>query len=290
MNYCINYYGKEIELFNTIDEINIDSTHTKNLKRDLEEFCTVHKNQRINLIIDDYQQALDKEWIPFIFDFQQEHKEFKIYIRFPYMDEEYYPALKEKYKEMKFYLNIYVKDWDTLQGLIKEGVSDIFIVEEMGFDLKRAAAVAQDNHVHIRVFPNVAQSSWKSTPAAKKFWIRPEDLHYYEEYIDTCEFYGTNEQQQIFYNIYVNDKKWVGDLNDLIIDLNEEVYSMCLLPRFGEKRVYCNHRCLKGEHCQMCNIIFELSKNLKENNLGFKIEKEKKEETEEWQEVELVKH
>jgi hypothetical protein len=70
---------------------------------------------------------------------------------------------------MKFYFNIYVKDWDTLHGLINEGVSDIFIVEEMGFQLVDAAAIAHEAKVQIRIFPNVAQSSWGPAPALKKF-------------------------------------------------------------------------------------------------------------------------
>jgi hypothetical protein len=50
---------------------------------------------------------------------------------------------------------------------------------------------------------------------------------------------------------------------------------MCLLPRFGEKRVSCKHRCQHGVNCQMCNILLELSKNLEESNLRIKIDKNK---------------
>ena len=110
MKYCFNYYGKDIELLNSIDEINVELSHIKNLERDLKEFCDLHKNQRINLIIDDYEIALNKKQIPYVFDFQQQNKEYNLYIRLPGIDKEYYPMLKDKYKDMKFFLNIYAKD------------------------------------------------------------------------------------------------------------------------------------------------------------------------------------
>ena len=276
MKYCINYYGQENDLLDKADEINIELNHIKNLERDLMDFCELHKNQRINICISNYELAIDKKWIPYVFDFQKKYIEYNLFIRLPNIDEQYYPALKEKYPNMKFYFNTYAKDWDILQGLITEKVSDIYIVEEFGFSLKEIAAVAHENNIRIRVFPNVAQSSWKTTPALKKFWIRPEDISYYENIIDVCEFYGKYEQQKVFYDVYKIDKKWSGNLNNLIIDLNEDINSMCLLPRFGEKRVYCEHRCLKNTHCEMCDVIFDLSKNLDKNKIRFKIDEEEK--------------
>lgn len=52
MKYCIDFYGKQTDLLNLVDEINIDLLKIKDLG-DLEEFCEQHKNQRINLCIND---------------------------------------------------------------------------------------------------------------------------------------------------------------------------------------------------------------------------------------------
>lgn len=278
MNYCLEYKGQEYENYKLVEELNIDLTNLKNIERDLEEFCQEHISQRINLIISNYNEAVDKGYLPYIFDFQQEHKEFKIYIRLPYIDEEYYPALKEKYKDMKFYLNIYARDYDTIQGLIAEGVSDIYLTEEICFDIENAAGVAHSSNVRVRVFPNIAQSSWERTSPLKKFWIRPEDVLYYENLVDTFEFIGTPKQQNTLYDIYVKDKRWDGNLKNLIEGLNEDINSMCLLPRFGEKRVRCRHRCQQCVDCQMCNIIVDLSKKLEENKIRVKIDNNKEEE------------
>ena len=278
MKYCINYYGKQLDLLNEIEEINIELDHITNLERDIEEFCELHKNQRLNFIIPNYEQMVDKGYLLYIFDFQQTHKEYNIYIRLPYIDETYYPALKEKYTNMKFFFELKIKDWDSLIGIINEGVSDVYIVEEFCFNLKDIAAVAHSNNVRVRVFPNVAQSSWESTPALKKFWIRPEDIHYYEDYIDVCELYGKYEQQKIYYEVYKQDEKWTGNLRFLIIGLDQDIDNTCLLPRFGDKRVNCKHRCFQGINCQMCDVIFDLSKNLEKTGLRIIIDKNMEEE------------
>ena len=168
MNYCITYFNKPIE--KNFQEINIELAYTKNIQRDLEDFCNLYKDKRINLCISNYDLAIDKEWLPFVFDFQQEHQEFNIYIRLPYIDTEFYPNIKEKYTNAKIFFNIYAKDWDTINGLIKENVTDIYITEELGFSLKEIAAIVHKNNIQIRVFPNVAQSSWKTTLPIKKLY------------------------------------------------------------------------------------------------------------------------
>lgn len=60
MQYCIIFYGEHIDLLKTINEINIELSHIKHLERDLKDFCELY-TQRINLIIDDYEKAIDEK-------------------------------------------------------------------------------------------------------------------------------------------------------------------------------------------------------------------------------------
>lgn len=45
-----------------------------------------------------------------------------------------------------------------IYALIDRKVSDIYIVEELGFDLINVANVLHKNNINVRIFPNVAQS------------------------------------------------------------------------------------------------------------------------------------
>ena len=39
-------------------------------------------------------------------------------------------------------------------------------------------------------------------------WVRPEDIDFYSQYVDVCEFFGNMEQVPILLKIYKEDKKW----------------------------------------------------------------------------------
>lgn len=273
MKYCINFYGKHIDLLNTIDEINLNLSKIRKLE-DLEEFCKNHSHQRINLCINDYEDAINNTYLTFAFDFQKQFKQYDIAIRLPGWDQNFCPTLKEKYPSSKMFFNIHIIDWDTLIDFLNFGVSDVYIAEAMGFELDKIAEIVHAHNTQIRVFPNVAQAAISRSPDLLKFWIRPEDIIEYENYIDVCEFYGDDEKQSVYYDIYVNDKKWAGNLNEIIIGLDTDINSRTLLPRFAKKRIKCGRQCMKGGKCHMCDRILELSKTLEKNKLQIKIEED----------------
>ena len=280
MNFCIDFYGdRTMELLKTADEINILLEKIKDLT-DLPEFCEIHKNQRINLCVNDYDEDGINQLLYFAFDFQQEKKGiYDIVVRLPYFEKKIFEKIKEKYSEARFYFQIGCTTWDALLGFLNLKVTDVFIVEGMGFELDKIAPIVHESGAKIRVFPNIAQSSWSDTLDLQKFWIRPEDTEKYEEYIDIYEFiYEEYDQQKVYYDIYFKDKKWFGDLNEIIIGLKEPINSSCLLPSFAERRIKCGRQCLKGGKCQMCQVIYKLSKVLKEKDLLIQFKKEKEEE------------
>ena len=82
MRYCINFYGEQIDLLNEVDEINIDISKLKEIK-DLEEFCELHKNQRINLCINNYEDAINKQYLEYVFEVQKKLDKYDIAIRLP---------------------------------------------------------------------------------------------------------------------------------------------------------------------------------------------------------------
>jgi len=272
MKYCINF-NRGSKILDKVDEINIQYGRIEN-EDALVQFCEKHKDQRINLCMDDIEEAINNNWIKTALDIQKKYqKEYKLYIRLGGKNEEIGVILNE-YPEANFYFNIRVNDWDRVVGLIDYGVSDIYIVEGLGFELDKISTIAHKNKVQIRVFPNVAQSSWKELDDLRKFWIRPEDIEFYNPYIDVCEFFDDNKNSDLLYSIYKKDKKWFGDLKEIIIGLKDTFDSRYIVPRFVKKRVKCGRECLKGGNCQMCDRIKELSVNLEKVNLMIDIKNE----------------
>ena len=268
MNYCIKY-DKHSSIRNDVDELIIEYSEKDNT---FLEFLELYKEKRI--IISNIEIKYLYEKIDFFSELCNKYN--NIVFLFDYYFNEYDDMLKEfQEKGMPYFFNKKINNWDELNGYISLGVSDVYIVEDMGFDLeavKNAATVAE---VRVRAFANVAQSSFNASAALKKFFIRPEDIELYSDYIDTIEFFGDTKQQEVLYKIYTKDQKWFGKLNELILDFNSDIDSRYIIPRFAERRINCRKDCVRGGKCRMCERIEALSHTLEEANLIIKMDKEK---------------
>lgn len=259
MKYCLVL--TDIPAIEKADEILLEYNR-KNLK--IIDYIKEHSNQRIILNISNLDEALQYKEIEKLNAIYVENK-LNFSIKLPNYNEKIKNLLPNL--QVPFFFDWIITDWDELLGYIQLGVSDVYIGDNLGFELDKVAEIAHQNNVQIRVFPNVAQSSWKETPGLKKFFIRPEDVTFYSDYVDVFEFWGTDlKKQEIFYKIY-SKQEWFGSLNEIIYELNEELDSRYIIPRFAEKRIRCKKECLKGGKCQICDRIKELSHTLEEAHI-----------------------
>lgn len=83
----------------------------------------------------------------------------------------------------------------------------MYIVETLAFEIDKCGNKAHEAGVNIRILPNIAQSQFADTEDVKKFFVRPEDIHHYEPYVDTLEFLCDISKEATIYKIYAIDKK-----------------------------------------------------------------------------------
>ncbi len=255
MKYCINF-NKEYHILNEVDEISIiyNSQDTS-----LINFLQEHKNQRIHLAIE--ENFNNAELLAAI---HKAYPEINFVLKIPNNKE-----LINKCKEVNlpFWIRSYINNWDTLTYFLSLGVTDVLITEELGFDIERVAAAAHKCGTKVRIFPNVAQSSINEMYSIKKFFVRPEDIQYYEPYVDVCEFFGTSKNIETYYKVYTKDKKWFGQLKEIIISFNDNLDNRCLLNNFAQARINCDKKCLKGSKCQLCEKFSHLNQTLSDRNI-----------------------
>lgn len=275
MKYCINYSNKS-HIIDKVDEILIRYDKNKILEL-FTQFIPAHLNQRVivQLIeennIDTIVNNLKK-----IISIYNENKDIKFDIQLPFYNQKFMEELKDT--DLKYFFKAAANSWDKFTGLMSQNVSDIYITDELAFELDKVAEIAHKNNIKVRIYPNVAQSRWDKLSDILKFFIRPEDIEMYEPYVDVCEFYGDKAQQiDTYYKIYQEDKKWFGDLQEIIIGLDSKIDSRYIIPRFAEKRIKCGKDCLKGGKCEMCKRILDLSEQLENAHLIVQIDKEKEE-------------
>lgn len=264
MKFCIDY-KKDFKYLNDIDEITI---HFRRKDTSLLDFLLLYKSKRINIYIEDEYDFIENNCIQLFDAIAKEYPEINFVFKLKNGSKKIIDIINNNKIKHKFFFDTFVKDWDTLLGITKMHPSDIYIVENLGFEIKDIASILHKFGIRIRVFPNVAQSSWSKTPALKQFFIRPEDIWQYEPYVDVMEFFGKENSIAAYYKIYAIDKMWFGKLNEIIIGFEDnDIDSRCILPNFAERRLNCGKRCYKGRRCKMCEVVEGLAEVFKNENL-----------------------
>lgn len=260
MKYYLDYIQNG-QYNNTIDEIGIYVTDNHNYINFLEQ----HKNQTVIIIVpheEDYEKfQLEKVFTELI----KRYDNFKIRLPHSCRDEKYIQPLRDNH--IPFFFDTLVSTWTELIFLKQLQVSDMYIVEALGFELDKVHKILSKNNIKVRVFPNVAQKDVNDYDIYS-FFIRPEDIDFYDNYVDVCEFYTDKvKNDETYYKIYSKDKKWYGDISEIIIGLKDHVDSRAIIGQFAQSRVKCNQKCLKGEPCNHCEKIVQLSELLIKANL-----------------------
>ena len=157
--------------------------------------------------------------------------------------------------------------WDMLKECADYGVSDVYIINELGFDIKNVKAFCEKNNIKVRIYPNIAQNSTLllTIGTYTSFFVRPEDISIYEEYVDVFEFFGAPEKEGVLYEIYT-EGEWRSDLELLILNIptlvDNRTKNNYIADVFGTSRLDCKKKCIYGE-CNICKNCVDAAKAIK---------------------------
>ena len=268
-NFSLYYCAPNMEYIDEAREIKIDYRPTDET---LEEFITMDTDRMVTINLPNKDFLTSLEQMNFFKNLKQ--KNIKNYIlMFPLewiltkdkkVDNIKFAAIKDCATNYCF--SDAIGNWEILQFVLSLGVSDVIVTDMLGFNMERVRAVC--GNTRIRVTVNIAQSAWVDSTDVTKFFIRPEDIPFYDKYIDVFEFQGDKNHQEILYKVYSKQKYWYGDLREIIVGLNTEVDSRRLVSIFGEVRANCGKRCITGKNCQICKRSIETIKTLEKANLA----------------------
>lgn len=149
-----------------------------------------------------------------------------------------------------------IGNWEVLQFIVSLQPSEVYVTNILGFCLDQVSIVCKRAGMRVRVYCNLAQSAWDGLPAIKKFFIRPEDIRYYEQYVDGgFEFkMPTSIAQEVVYDAYERGY-WYGNLSEIILGLDTSLDSRRLPTTFGVIRSECHKRCITGSSCSTCRAM-----------------------------------
>lgn len=162
----------------------------------------------------------------------------------------------------EFYYGYPIKTLYEANALKEMGVRYIRLGVPLLFQMKDVKNI----NIPVRLVPNIAYNdgmirnhSWDGG------FVRPEDLHYYEDYVDIVEFEDCDiYKEEALFRIYAEQQEWPGDINMIITNIQETgILNRLLPPDFGSYRLNCQHRCQKNE-CRLCSASFKLASMIEE--------------------------
>lgn len=275
MKYAVNY-SRSFRHLHEVDEIILNYAGSEELVTFVPELVGKNKSQRIILNILDVEDNKITSIIPFINKLQADGYNLAVITR----ETEYIQNFKNA--NIPFFFMKGTSNLETAVIQCEMGVSDIYVVEELGFRMKDLQYLREHYRVQIRVFPNIAQSAKNLyINGLQRFWIRPEDTEIYEPYVDVFEIMTGEDTSRlsVIYEIY-RDRQWLGNLNDIILDFKAPIVNnRGMNPHFAEMRLNCSKKCLLGK-CDLCTQIGNISNSFVEVGLEVIKKKYKPEHTE----------
>lgn len=168
---------------------------------------------------------------------------------------------------IKYYWGYPINSYYELEGMLKLNPSYLLLGAPLCFDLEN---IRKRTNIPIRLVPNVAYDAYiPREDGICGQWVRPEDVKYYEPYVEVFEF-DTNELQReaVLLHVYKDNENWPGNLNLLITNLNWNIDNRNISPEVGPTRLNCKQRCMSHGSCHVCPAAFKYSpsEQLKEEN------------------------
>lgn len=259
MKYCVNLNeNRNFKYLNEVDEISIEWSK---VDRTLSTFLEQHSHQTIILSVPIL--VWTEQTFNFFDAIIEQHHNIKFEVQFDMaaqMMEHNYP----------FFFTDAADTLDKFYSFLSYPVTDIKLRGDLCFMLNKLAPFAHEKKAQIRVFPHMRNSIGYTEGIADilHFFIRPEDIESYEKYIDVCDLYSLDNQANFFYKVYAKQKKWFGNLKELILFMEDDIDSRSLIPAFGRYRATCGHKCMYGK-CGICLAAENLGKTLQDSKMIF---------------------
>ena len=167
--------------------------------------------------------------------------------------------------------------WE-LQGLLQLGVNQVLLDAPLYFDLKNVKRICKTYNTKIRLIANKCFNNYMPrVNGIKGTYIRPEDVEYYEKFVDSIEFDTDSlEKERTLWHIYAENHYWPGNLNLLLdyLNINIDNRGIDALPNeenlsnyFARRRSTCGQVCQSaGRKCNFCQNIFDLVNTIDKEN------------------------
>ena len=261
MKYCVS--GRQpYSVLKQADEVRVAYVD----KDRIMDFIEQIPDKRIILEIDNQIAPIEqKTWKMY----QEKFPQFCVAINNLYMAKEMNEA------DIKWFWPFPITTYYELRWVIALNPCYIVLGAPLCFDLETVKKITK---IPVRLKPNLAAPEYlrhiSQEPNFIGPWIRPEDVKFYEPYVEVMEFYnndGRLKTEETLLDVYTK-ANWPGNLNLLLTDLNFNVDNRAIVENLGQRRVVCGQRCMKNGTCHLCESALRFTDQLRKEHLRRKQE------------------
>jgi hypothetical protein len=238
-------------------EFNIpyDDHRNKELDKFL-NFLEVYPNTRINI---EFLSEVNMEHLGVINKISD-----NVYVRVKVKDLPFVKQLSEK--EFKFFFDNELKAYNyaTLNSFIAAGVTDVYIADDLCYNLQEVKDYCEERNVNIRLVLNkIPMTTMDKGSNPTSIMYRPNDTDYLKQYYDTFEFYCGNpydwRMHEALYTTYFIKREWIGELSELNHDIRLPLNNVTLDDDYSFYRMNCELKCTHGRPCRKCENLYEMA-------------------------------
>ena len=151
-----------------------------------------------------------------------------------------------------------VDTWGLIQILMYYHVSDITIDEPLTFDLPNVLKDIKSHDINIRIRPNIAKNRYEKEMETDNglhhFWVLPQHLNFYEDYIDVIDLIDNNsEREAALVKTYLSGN-YEASLSLLVEGIEKDIGAPFITDKFVTRRLSCGQVCMKSkDYCHHCD-------------------------------------
>lgn len=190
-------------------------------------------------------------------------------------------SLKEAGIPFFFDATLPVSTYCQLDEMINLGVSDVYIADDLTYNLQEVSDYCHTHNVNMRLVLNrIPLTTFDKGKSVKSPIYRPQDTDVLSHYFDVFEFdcgdpYDWNKFD-VYVKAYCLNCQWHGNLAELNQDIMLEggFPNDSLIPNYTDYKMNCERVCNVNinNHCRKCEQFFEIGKEFKDKGAVFRYE------------------
>lgn len=269
-NYSIAvpFHYTNDEVNDVVSEFNLLFFQSRNKIEDLIEFIQEYKDKRINIAFSEGVHIPTLKSICAISD--------NVYVRLKAPDMMMLPEIQEKGFKFFFDSSLSVGNYTNLDAFIRLGVTDIYFVDDLAYNLSELSEYCHSKNVKLRLILNkIPSTSFDKGINPRSQIFRPQDIDVIDKYVDTYEFdcgepYDWSKFN-VLYHTWFERKHWHGQISEINEDVHMNFHNDTVYPNLIDYKIVCGRKCNQriGNYCKKCNQWLEIGEIFEDKRIKF---------------------